>query len=255
MRVSQLRTSLLKLKMGRGPRCGRGSPTPEFAVVDYLSHATFGDLACVYRRANQTARRLGVVEMSQRYVFSGHTIGANETIEVGVQCTAGTIWRPQSFQGPALFQAVPNTMALRPVFVTESGMTCFHMGGMFSDSDCYYCRIRNDNASVVGFDLHMVTFGDEPFGGQPWQPAPEVEQPPFDDMLANVKLALLWGPDGEIAGTAVQPAGSTSPGLIPGPGQSVDVIDMPEELAGIGDVMELHAKLKAHLQKCHAAAR
>ncbi|NTY58724.1 hypothetical protein [Mycolicibacterium sphagni] len=185
--------------------------------------------------------------MTQRYVFPGYTIGAAATMEVGKVCTSGTYDQPLSNQGPAVFQAIPNTMAYRPVYVAETGITCWNVGGIFGSGIAYYCKIRNENPSPVGFDLHMVTFGDEPIGELTWETARDLNATPLAEVFANVKFGVLWGPHG-VAATALQ-APDAAPAFVPGPGQSFHVVDVTEDLAKIRDVEELHAKLQTLLKK------
>lgn len=192
--------------------------------------------------------------------FDGNTIGAGGTWELVLKCNQ--MYGPppdknsggglvqfrdnHSDQGPALFQAMPTSRADRPLYVAEVGNTCYDSRTYYwHDTVSYYCKVRNDNDYPVTFDLRMVTFGDVTDQALQWSLVPE----PLPEWAKVVKLSVLYNGKGKIVGTAVNADGSDTKSLVAGPGQSVQVIELTEELRKIQDVTELHHKLEEQLKR------
>jgi hypothetical protein len=68
-----------------------------------------------------------------------------------------------------------------------------------------------------------------------------------------MKMTVITGKGGQIVGTArhvdTNKPGMGAGGPVAGPGQSVQVIELPKELESITNADELHRKLGSHIKK------
>ena len=185
-----------------------------------------------------------------------HSVAAHDSLQIGVQWTKDFHEWDKTDRGPVAFQALPRPQtngaigafgAVEYPLYTECGMTAYVgvRGGY-----AYWCRVKNENPIAVSFVLRVAVFPMRAGYPDNWMKASLPESPLMKEIRKIQRITVLTDNNtGKIVGTSLNTTDTGSAEgeaqLAAGPGQSVRVVDLPEELQLIEDANELHTRLES----------